>query len=184
MHFQTTKLDGAWLIQLEPARDNRGFFARTYCLEEFAAHGLEIRYPQHSISFSVHRGTLRGMHYNREPHSEAKLVRCVKGAIWDVIIDIRAASPTYRQWEAFELSDRNSSQLYIPKGFAHGFQTLTDNVEVNYLISEPYMPEAADGLRYNDPSFDIAWPTTITAISDKDLRWPDFDGRPPLFGTL
>src|SRR5271167_1504421 len=117
MRFQTTKLDGARLIQLEPARDNRGFFARTYCLEEFAAHGLEIRYPQHSISFSARRGTLRGMHYNREPHSEAKLVRCVKGAIWDVIIDIRAASPTYRQWEAFELSDRNRSQLYIPKGF-------------------------------------------------------------------
>ena len=184
MRFLNTKLDGAWLIQLDPTHDNRGFFVRTYCLEEFAARGLEASYPQHSLSFTARRGTLRGMHYQREPHSEAKLVRCTKGAIWDVIIDIRAASPTYRQWEAFELSDSNISQLYVPKGFAHGFQTLTDDVEVSYLISEPYIPEAADGLQYNDPSFNIAWPAPITAISEKDLRWPDFAGRSPLFVAL
>ena len=177
MHFQSTKLNGVWLVQLEPVCDNRGFFARTFCVEEFAAHGLETNYQQHSLSFSARRGTLRGMHFQREPYSEVKLVRCVKGAIWDAIIDIRATSPTYHQWEAFELSDHNRNQLYIPKGFAHGFQTLTDDVEVSYLISEPYVPEAADGLRYNDPSFDIAWPMSITVISNKDLDWPDFAGR-------
>jgi dTDP-4-dehydrorhamnose 3,5-epimerase len=181
MRFQTTKLDGAWLIQLEPARDDRGFFARTFCAEEFAAHGLETKYTQHNISFSAHKGTLRGMHFQHEPHSEIKLVRCIKGAILDAIIDIRTASPTYHQWEVFELSDGNNNQLYIPKGFAHGFQTLTDDAEVSYLISEPYTPEAADGLRYNDPSFDITWPAPVTVISEKDLRWPDFAGRSPLF---
>ena len=109
------------------------------------------------------------MHYQREPHSEAKLVRCLKGAIWDVIIDIRPGSPTYRRWQGFELSDANGRQLYIPKGFAHGFQTLSDDVEVNYLISEPYVPEAASGIRHDDPSFAIAWPLPVTEISEKDL---------------
>lgn len=177
MRFLPTKLNGAWLVQLEAARDNRGFFARTFCFEEFAKHGLETNYCQHSISVSTRKGTLRGMHYQREPYSEVKLVRCVKGVIWDAIIDIRTTSPTFGQWEAFELSDSNRNQLYIPKGFAHGFQTITDDVEVSYLISEPYLPEAVDGLRYNDPSFVIAWPMPITAISDKDLAWPDFADR-------
>ena len=163
-----------WIVHLEPARDSRGFFARTFCVDEFAAHGLETSYPQHSISFSVRRGTLRGMHYQREPHSEVKLVRCVKGAIWDVIIDIRPGSPTYRQWQGFELSSMNGHQLYIPKGFAHGFQTLSNDVEVNYLISEPYAPQSADGIRYDDPAFGISWPLAVTEISEKDLHWPDF----------
>src|SRR5215210_8816790 len=117
MRFQATNLRDAWLIHLEPAHDSRGFFARTFCVDEFAAHGLEINYPQHSISYSSRVGTLRGMHYQREPHSEAKLVRCLKGAIWDVIIDIRPGSPTYRCWQPFELSDANGQQLYIPPGF-------------------------------------------------------------------
>lgn len=176
MQFKTTMLDGARLVQLEPNQDNRGFFARTFCAKEFAAQGLETRYPQHSVSFSARSGTVRGMHYQREPHSEVKVVRCVKGAIFDVIIDIRTTSPTYRQWQAFELSNHNGFQLYIPKGFAHGFQTLTDDVEVNYLISEPYFSEAATGIRHSDPSFRIAWPAPITEISEKDLRWPDFVG--------
>jgi dTDP-4-dehydrorhamnose 3,5-epimerase len=176
MLFEATMLKGAWLVHLEPAWDNRGFFSRTFCIDEFAAQGLETRFVQHSISFSAHKGTLRGMHYQREPHSEVKLVRCVKGAIWDVIIDLRPNSPTYRQWKAFELSDRESSQLYIPKGFAHGFQTLSDDVEVNYLISEPYAKHSATGLRHNDPSFGIPWPLPVQVISHKDAHWPDFIG--------
>ena len=176
MLFQTTTLEGAWLIQLEPARDSRGFFARTFCVEDFAAHGLETSYPQHSISFSEQKGTLRGMHYQREPHNEVKLVRCIKGAIWDVIIDIRPNSRTYRRWQAFELSESNGTQLYIPKGFAHGFQTLRANVEVNYLISEPYTATAALGIRYDDPAFAISWPLPIDRISDKDAHWPNFTG--------
>ena len=174
MQFQLTDLKDVRLVLLEPMRDDRGFFARTFCVEEFAAHGLETSYPQHSVSSSSRRGTVRGMHYQRAPHSEVKLVRCLKGAIWDVIIDIRGDSPTYCRWQAFELSSSNKRQLYIPKGFAHGFQTLSDDVIVNYLISEPYRLEAASGIRHNDPAFNIAWPLAVSAISDKDLRWPDF----------
>ena len=176
MMFQATSLTDAWLVRLEPAEDKRGYFARTFCVDEFQAQGLETYFPQHSISFSAHKGTLRGMHYQREPHREVKLVRCAKGIIWDVIIDLRVSSPTYRQWQAFELSDRNGSQLYIPQGFAHGFQTLSDDVEVSYLISTPYAPHAATGLRFNDPSFGITWPAPVTIISDKDAQWPDFPG--------
>jgi dTDP-4-dehydrorhamnose 3,5-epimerase len=174
MQFQTTDLKGAWLVLLEPARDGRGFFARTFCVDEFAAHGLDTRYPQHSISMSSRRGTVRGMHYQCEPHSEVKLVRCLKGAIWDVIIDIRKDSPTYRHWQAFELSGSNHRQLYIPKGFAHGFQVLSDESEVSYLISEPYQPASARGIRHDDPAFGIPWPLPVAEISEKDLNWPDF----------
>jgi dTDP-4-dehydrorhamnose 3,5-epimerase len=174
VQFHPTALWDVWLIHLEPVRDDRGFFARTFCVEEFAAHGLETGYPQHSISYSARSGTLRGMHYQRDPHSEAKLVRCVKGAIWDVIIDIRPGSPTYRSWQGFELSSVNYHQLYVPKGFAHGFQTLTVDVVVNYLISEPYEPRSAYGLRHDDPSFGITWPLRVTEISETDLQWPNF----------
>jgi dTDP-4-dehydrorhamnose 3,5-epimerase len=174
MQFQQTDLEGAWLVLVDPLRDNRGFFARTFCVDEFAKQGLETRYPQHSISMSSRRGTVRGMHFQREPHCEVKLVRCVKGTIWDVIIDIRKNSPTYRRWQAFELSERNNHQIYIPKGFAHGFQALSDNAEVNYLISERYVPDLAGGIRYNDPIFDIQWPLPVGAISERDQLWPDF----------
>jgi dTDP-4-dehydrorhamnose 3,5-epimerase len=174
MQFHPTILHDAWLVHLEPVLDTRGFFARTFCAEEFAAHGLETSYAQHSISFSARRGTLRGLHYQRKPHSEVKLVRCTKGAIWDVIVDIRSNSPTYLQWQSFELSSVNGHQLYIPKGFAHGFQTLSDDVEVNYLISEPYAPELACGIRHDDPIFGITWPSPVTEISEKDVHWPDF----------
>ena len=174
MQFQLTDLKDARLILLDPLRDDRGFFARTFCVDEFAAQGLEISYPQHSISLSHRRGTVRGMHYQCTPHSEVKLVRCLKGAIWDVIIDIRKDLPTYCRWQAFELSGANNRQLYIPKGFAHGFQTLSDDVVVNYLISVPYVPDAASGIRHDDPAFKISWPLDVSAISDKDLKWPDF----------
>jgi dTDP-4-dehydrorhamnose 3,5-epimerase len=180
MQFQTTSLDGVRIINLEHMRDSRGFFARTFCVDEFAAQGLETQYPQHSISFSVRKGTLRGMHYQRPPHSEVKLVRCLNGAIWDVLIDIRPGSPTYGYWQGFELSDSNGRQLYVPKGFAHGFQTLSDDVSVNYLISERYVSEAGCGIRYNDPGFGIAWPLPVNEISAKDLQWPDFVGERPI----
>jgi dTDP-4-dehydrorhamnose 3,5-epimerase len=174
MIFNPTALPDVWLIELDPVVDSRGFFARTFCIDEFTAKGLEAHYAQHSVSFTARRGTVRGMHYQREPHSEAKLVRCAKGAIWDVIIDIRPGSPTYRRWQSFELSSANKYQLYIPKGFAHGFQTLSDDVEVNYLISAPYSPEHSMGIRYDDPSFEVHWPLAVAEISLKDLHWPDF----------
>lgn len=174
MRFVETELDGAWLIEIESVRDERGFFSRLFCVKEFAAHGLETNFVQHSLSYSVARGTLRGMHFQASPHSEVKVVDCIKGAIWDVIIDIRPHSPTYRQWQGFELTAENHRQLYIPAGFAHGFQTLSKDTEVYYLISAFYEPSAARGLRYNDSSFAIKWPLPITAISVKDRAWPDF----------
>ena len=174
MIFIETKLKGAFIIDLERREDSRGFFARAFCQKEFAAHGLHPDFVQCNVSFNIRRGTLRGMHYQREPRSEAKLVRCTQGAILDVIIDIRPDSSTYRRWQEFELSSVNGHQLYIPKGFAHGFQTISNDVEVNYLISAPYKPEAAHGIRYNDPAFGISWPLSVTEISEKDLDWPDF----------
>jgi dTDP-4-dehydrorhamnose 3,5-epimerase len=174
MQFQPTDLKDAWLIQLEPAHDNRGSFARTFCADEFAARGLETAYPQHSVSLSSRQGTVRGMHYQNEPHGEVKLVRCVTGAVWDVIIDLRRDSPTYRRWQAFELSEANNRELYIPKGFAHGFQALSDDAQVSYLISARYAPEFARGIRHDDTAFNIAWPLPVSAISEKDKHWPDF----------
>lgn len=174
MLFTKTDLEGAWLIDAEPNRDARGWFARTFCEREFSAHGLETRFPQHSTSQNVERGTLRGMHYQRAPHAEVKLVRCLKGAIWDVIIDLNPDSPTYRRWQGFELSAANMRQLYIPKGFAHGFQTLEANCEIGYLISEFYAPAASAGVRWDDPRFGIDWPLPVSVMSDKDKGWPDF----------
>jgi dTDP-4-dehydrorhamnose 3,5-epimerase len=174
MRFNPTGLQDAWLIQLDPARDERGFFARTFCINEFQAHGLETNFQQHSTSCSYSKGTLRGMHFQRVPYGEVKLVRCLSGAIWDVIIDLRPESSTFCQWRGFELSAENQDQLYIPKGFAHGFQTLRENAQVNYLISEFYTLDAASGVRHDDPAFGIAWPLPVSAISGKDLRWPDF----------
>jgi dTDP-4-dehydrorhamnose 3,5-epimerase len=176
MRFEATGLDDAWLVRLEPVPDARGFFARTFCVDEFRAHGLETQFPQHSMSYSKREGTLRGMHFQTEPHAETKLVRCLNGAIWDVIIDLRPQSSTFRQWRGFELSEDNDLQLYIPKGFAHGFQTLRDDTRVSYLISEFYTPAAARGVRYNDPAFSVTWPLPVAEISEKDLLWPDFTG--------
>jgi len=177
MRFTETSLCGAWLIDLEPVRDHRGFFARTFCMRELAEHGLETSFVQHSTSHSAVKGTLRGMHFQRAPHSEVKVVRCLKGAIWDVIIDLRADSPTYRRWQGFELTDENHRQLYIPAGLAHGFQTLRDDVEVGYLISAYYTPAAGNGIRYDDPAFGIDWPLPIASISEADKKWPDFSDR-------
>lgn len=176
MLFTKTELEGAWIVDAQPARDPRGFFARTFCEREFAAQGLETRFVQHSTSQNVERGTLRGMHFQRAPHAEVKLVRCLKGAILDVIIDLNPTSPTFKRWQAFELSATNMRQLYIPKGFAHGFQTLEDNCEIGYLIAEFYAPDAATGVRWDDPAFGITWPLPVTVMSDKDKTWPDFAG--------
>ncbi len=174
MQFHRTCLDGAWLITAEPTYDGRGFFARTFCTMEYADHGLETRYVQQSTSFSRTRGTIRGMHFQHPPHSEIKVVSCLKGAIWDVIIDLRPGSSTFRSWSGFELSAANRNQLYVPKGFAHGFQTLADDTEVAYLISEFYTPDAAAGVRYDDPAFAISWPLPVSSISEKDDGWPSF----------
>jgi dTDP-4-dehydrorhamnose 3,5-epimerase len=174
MRFEPTKLHGAWLIEAEPAHDQRGFFARTFCIREFEERGLTTRFVQNSTSHSDTRGTLRGMHFQRAPHGEVKVVSCLRGALWDVIIDLRPGSPTYRQWQGFELTEANQRQLYIPEGFAHGFQTLCDGTRASYLISAFYVPEAAAGVRYDDPAFAMEWPLPVSVISEKDRRWPEF----------
>lgn len=174
MIIQKTNLSDAKLIELEPRGDERGFFSRTFCQEEFAQHGLETVFVQQNMSFSAHKGTLRGMHFQKGAHAEDKLIRCVRGAILDVIIDLRRESTTYMKWEGFELNEQNMHQLFVPKGFAHGFQTLTENVEVTYLVSQAYAPDAESGLRWNDPAFNIAWPLEPTEMSDKDQEWPNF----------
>lgn len=172
MIFHETKLNDAFLIELQRRGDERGFFARTMCREEFAAHGMQTEYVQQNMSVSADRGTLRGMHYQMKPLGEAKLIRCVRGAIVDIIVDIRAESSTYLQHQAFELNEDNKHQLYVPPGFAHAFLTLSDNVEVTYLVSSPYTPSAERGLRYDDPSLGISWPIPVTTISEKDAAWP------------
>jgi dTDP-4-dehydrorhamnose 3,5-epimerase len=176
MRFLETGLHGAWLIEIEPVSDNRGFFSRTFCVREFATRGLETNYVQHSLSYSAARGTLRGMHFQAPPHGEVKIVECTKGAIFDVIIDIRPLSPTFGQWRSFELTAENRRQLYIADGFAHGFETLSGDTEVRYLISSFYEPLAACGFRHDDPAFAIPWPLPVAVISGKDRGWPDFAG--------
>ncbi|MCL4182255.1 MAG: dTDP-4-dehydrorhamnose 3,5-epimerase [Burkholderiaceae bacterium] len=174
MIFTKTALQGATLIDIERREDARGFFARTYCEREFAAHGLPARMVQTNMSLTRHAGTLRGMHYQASPHSEDKLVRCAHGAIWDAIVDIRPESPTYCKWIGVELSEANGRMLLVPKGFAHGFVTLTDDVMVVYQVSEFYAPDASLGARHDDPAFGIEWPVPIRSMSDKDAGWPDF----------
>jgi dTDP-4-dehydrorhamnose 3,5-epimerase len=176
MIFRETTLRDVVLIEPQKRGDERGFFARTFCAREFAAAGLPTSFVQQNMSVSTYSGTLRGMHFQRAPHGEDKLFRCVRGEIVDIVIDIRPESPTFKKWEAFELNQTNNRMLLIPKGFAHGFQTLSDHTEVSYLVSAAYEPSAEDGVRWNDPAFGIAWPLTPTVISDKDQKWPDFRG--------
>jgi dTDP-4-dehydrorhamnose 3,5-epimerase len=174
MLFRSTGLAGVRLIDLEPARDERGLFARTFCTRELAAQGLETGFVQHSISVTERAGSVRGMHFQKSPHEEVKLLRCIRGAIHDVLIDIRPDSPTYCRWEAYELTAENRRQLYVPAGLAHGFQTLLSDTEVAYLISAFYAPAAAAGIRHDDPAFAIAWPLPVADISPKDRAWPDW----------
>ena len=175
MIFAATQLGDACLIDIEPREDERGFFARTWCRHELAAQGLDSEIAQESLSYNRHRGTLRGLHFQRAPQEETKIVRCTRGAVFDVIVDLRARSPTYLRWQGFELTAENRRAIYIPKGFAHGFQSLTDDVEVMYRISAFYAPEAAAGYRYDDAALGIAWPLPVTVIGARDLEWPALD---------
>lgn len=174
MIFDPTPLSGAFLVRTEPHADDRGFFARTWCQEQWKEQGLDERLVQCSISFNHRGGTVRGLHYQAEPWPETKLVRCTSGAIWDVMVDLRSDSPTHGRFHAVELSAKNRLGLWIPAGFAHGFQTLTDDAEVLYQISESYRPEAARGLRWDDPDLAIPWPREVTMISDRDRNLPLF----------
>jgi dTDP-4-dehydrorhamnose 3,5-epimerase len=173
MKFTPLSFRGAYLIEPELIHDERGFFARTWCPDEFKSQRLNTKVAQCSISYNRRRGTLRGMHYQAEPHAEVKLVRCTAGAIYDVIVDLRHRSATYLQWLAVELTAANHKMLYIPEGFAHGFQTLADESEVFYQISEPYVSECARGVRWNDPTFQIKWPIADLILSDRDRNFPD-----------
>jgi dTDP-4-dehydrorhamnose 3,5-epimerase len=167
-------LPGVWVIELEPIADERGFFARSWCRHEWEARSLNPALSQCNISFNHHCGTLRGLHWQAAPHEEAKLVRCTMGAIYDVALDLRPASPSFRQWFAIELSAQNRAMLYIPEGCAHGFQTLSDDCEVFYQMSTEYKAESARGARWNDPAFGIEWPLPVTAISPRDEAFTDF----------
>jgi dTDP-4-dehydrorhamnose 3,5-epimerase len=174
MIFCETALRGAFIIKPERKEDQRGFFARTWCAEEFAAHGLKPKLVQCSISYNNKKGTLRGMHYQAAPYEETKLIRCTAGAIYDVIIDLRPNSPTYTKHVAVTLTAQDHQMLYIPESFAHGFQTLEDCTEVSYQMSEYYILESARGVRWNDPAFGIHWPDDVRIISDRDSQYPDF----------
>jgi dTDP-4-dehydrorhamnose 3,5-epimerase len=174
MNFTETRLAGAFLISLSKIEDHRGFFARGWCEDEFAKHGLTSNMVQLNVIFSHKKGTLRGLHYQIPPHQEAKLARCTRGALFDVIVDLRPDSPTRGQWFGAELTPENALMLLAPEGFAHGFQTLADDTEMYYLTSGFYAAAAARGVRYNEPAFGISWPLPVTAISDPDLKWPDF----------
>jgi dTDP-4-dehydrorhamnose 3,5-epimerase len=166
-----TPLAGAFLLDIERIEDERGFFARTFCCDELRAHGLESNVAQCSVSFNHARGTLRGLHYQDAPHEEVKIVRCTRGAIWDVIVDLRRESGTYRRWTAVELTADNRRALYIPRGMAHGFITLSDDTEVFYMMANPYVAGAARGLRWDDPAFAIDWPIVPSVMSERDRTY-------------
>src|SRR6266566_591115 len=172
MKFSTTTLPGVYLIELELKEDERGFLARTFCENEFAAHGLNTRWPQCNLTLTKKRGMLRGMHYQAEPKPEIKLIRCAAGAILDVLVDVRRDSPTFARWEGFDLTSGNRRTLYVPGGIAHGFQCLTDDCEVFYQMSEFYFPELARGLRWNDPQVGIKWPLADPVLSERDKALP------------
>jgi dTDP-4-dehydrorhamnose 3,5-epimerase len=174
MLFTALPLRGAFLMEPERREDERGFFARSYCREEFLAHGLNPALVQCNISFNVQRGTLRGMHYQKAPFEEAKVVRCTMGALFDVIVDLRPASVTFRKWHGVELTAENRWSLYVPEGFAHGFLTLADETEVLYQMSTFYEPSAAAGVRWNDPALSIVWPGEVAVISERDGSYADF----------
>jgi dTDP-4-dehydrorhamnose 3,5-epimerase len=180
MIFASTRLEDALLIDIEPIEDERGFFARIWCRHELAARGLDTEIAQESVSYNRLRGTVRGLHFQRSPHEETKIVRCTRGTIFDVIVDLRPHSSSYLQWQGFDLTAENRRAVYIPKGFAHGFQTLDEHCEVAYQISTFYAPEVAGGYRYDDAAFGIAWPLPPTTISERDLGWPKFTVHAPV----
>ena len=172
MRFLSTRLPGAYIIDLDPHTDHRGFFARTFCAEEFEAHGLHPRVAQCSLAFTYRQGVIRGMHYQIAPATETKLVRCTRGAIYDVIVDLRPESPTYMSHIGVELTADNRCALYVPAMFAHGYQSLTDETEVMYQMNEFYAPEWQRGVRYDDPVLGIGWPLPVSDLSERDAAWP------------
>jgi dTDP-4-dehydrorhamnose 3,5-epimerase len=174
MIFQETKLQGAFEIHLEPKSDERGFFARAWCQKEFEAHGLNPRLAQCNVSFNKRRGTLRGIHYQAAPYAESKLVRCTKGAVYDIVLDLRPDSPTFTEWIAVDLTAANRSMVYVPEGCGHGFLTLEDETEVFYQMSRFYEAKSARGVRWDDPAFRIAWPEKVEVISERDRTYPNF----------
>ncbi len=184
MQFNQTPLPGAYLIDLEKRGDERGFFARLFCAQEFTLHALESRFIQANDSLSIHKGTLRGMHYQLEPMAETKLVRCLSGSLYDVILDLRPTSPTFAQSFGAVLSAENRQMMYVPKGFAHGFLTLEDRTEVIYFVSQCYSKELERGIRWNDPRFSIQWPAVPTVISERDAKHPEFEVAYHLAGAL
>jgi dTDP-4-dehydrorhamnose 3,5-epimerase len=183
MLFHETGLAGAYLIEPEPHHDERGLFGRLLCRDELAAHGLETEIVQSNVGFSHTTGTLRGLHFQRPPHAEVKIVRCTRGSVYDVIVDLRTGSPTFRRWYGVELTDRNRRMIYVPRGFAQGYLTLCDEAEICYHTSQRYDPPSTSGVRWDDPAFRIAWPAAVRRISDQDRAWPDFDSREPPFPT-
>jgi dTDP-4-dehydrorhamnose 3,5-epimerase len=174
MIFTETALPGAYVIDIEARADERGYFARGWCEREFREHGITAAPVQVNLSYNHRAGTLRGMHYQRAPWAESKLVRCTRGAIYDVIIDLRPESPTYRRWIGVELGEETARMLFVPEGFAHGFVTLADATAVTYQVSQFYTPGAEAGIRWDDPAFAIEWPVPVRVISEKDRSWPDF----------
>ena len=175
MRFTPLALDGAWVIELERHEDERGSFARTFCEQEFAAHGLPTSFPQSNISTNRTSGTLRGMHFNTRAHWESKLVRCSRGAVHDVIVDLRSGSATHGRWVGVDLSAVDGTALFVPEGFAHGFITLQDDTEVLYQMGSSYVPDAARGVRWDDPAFAITWPRRPAVMSARDAEYPDYD---------
>ena len=174
MQFTQSRLPGAWIIDITAFRDDRGLFAMTWLPDEFRQHGIEPTLAQCNLAFNHKRGTLRGMHFQQAPHAQAKIIRCTRGALLDVIIDLRPESPAYCQWEAVELTADNRRMLYMPEGIAHGYLTLTDEVEAYYHASSPWAPSAESGVRWDDPAFGVAWPFAPDVISAKDAAWPDY----------
>ncbi len=174
MKFNSTDIDGLYYVDIDRLKDERGFFGRAFCLQEFEEIGLDSKVCQANISYNRKAGTLRGMHYQKSPYQESKLIRCIRGSIYDVVIDLRKNSPTYCHSFGIELNDENRTALFVPKDFAHGFVTLTDDTEVIYMVSQSYMPNAEEGIRWDDPFFDIDWPITPSLVSSKDAQWPDF----------
>ncbi len=184
MEFTETTLKDARVLRLKKIEDERGFFARAWCREEFLQHGLNPEMVQLNTAFSHRRGTLRGLHYQLVPHAEAKFIRCTRGAIYDVIVDLRPGSPTLGRWYGLELTPDNGLMLYAPEGFAHGYQTLQDNTEMYYFTSAAYAPSAARGLRYDDPVVGIEWPLPVSLISPADRSWPGFQGAVESFAPV
>lgn len=174
MRLTPADIPGAYLIDMDPIRDHRGYFARAYCRRELAAVGIEADIVQCSVSHNERRATLRGIHFQKAPHAESKIIRCTRGAVYDVIVDLRPESPAFRRWLSFELSADNGRSLFIPPGLAHGFQTLSDNTEVFYMMTEFHNLEAVGGVRWNDPAFGIAWPIGDPILSERDANFPDF----------